>query len=167
MEMLDIINMQDEVVDQAPLPEVYQQAALHRIIHVLLFNEKGEMALQLRSRHKSFCPGHWSTAIGGHVQAGESYEAAAFRECQEELGILPPTLTFLTKQFYKDTYTGKNLHNFMTVFTCQYDQELRCNQEEVERVDYFSLKDIQKMIRKKEPFHPQLLFILQRYYNLT
>src|SRR3990167_3639738 len=48
----------------------------YRIVHILLFNEKGEMALQMRSSHKKFCPNHLSTAVGGHVQTGETYEQA-------------------------------------------------------------------------------------------
>ncbi|MCA9460196.1 MAG: NUDIX domain-containing protein, partial [Nanoarchaeota archaeon] len=83
MELLDIVNRKDEVIGVASKEDVYKKSLTHRIVHILIFNDKNELALQLRSKKVSFCPSHWSTSVGGHVQSGESYEGAALREYQE------------------------------------------------------------------------------------
>ena len=60
---------------------------IHRSIHVLLFNEQGQILLQKRSKHKDKYPNLWCLSVGGHVTYGQSYKEAAQREAQEELGI--------------------------------------------------------------------------------
>ena len=45
MKILDIVNDDDQIIGQATLPEVYSQKLNHRIVHVLVFNQAGEMLL--------------------------------------------------------------------------------------------------------------------------
>jgi isopentenyldiphosphate isomerase len=87
MEFIDVVNENDEVIDNAPKNEIYEKKLLHRIVHVFVFNDKGELALQLQSLNKKFCPHHWATSATGHVKSGESSEQAAIRELEEEIGI--------------------------------------------------------------------------------
>jgi 16S rRNA (adenine1518-N6/adenine1519-N6)-dimethyltransferase len=56
-------------------------------VHVLVFNKRGEVLLQQRSALKDAHPGVWDSSVAGHLDAGESYEAAALRELDEEMGI--------------------------------------------------------------------------------
>ena len=60
---------------------------LHPVVHLHVFNEKGELFLQKRSEQKDIQPGKWDTAVGGHVNYGEKIEDALYRESREELGI--------------------------------------------------------------------------------
>lgn len=157
MELLDIINQADEVVGTASIDEIYADKLLHRIVHVLIMSDTGDMALQLRSKQKSFCPGHWSTAVGGHVQAGESYEEAAIREFREELGASSP-LTHLGKVEFA---SESGMKKFITVFSAVFNGPFTPNPEEVERVAFFSQAEITSMIERNEPFHPELLMLLK------
>jgi isopentenyldiphosphate isomerase len=156
MELLDVVNSDDVVVGTVPFDEVYEKKLPHRIVHVLLFNDFGEMALQLRSEKKSFCPLHWSTGVGGHVQAGESYEEAAYREFEEELGK-KASISFINKYRYEGAGFTKHLAIFKTV----YPGPFQINPEEVKEVKFFSLPKIEEMIKSEEKFHPELLFLLQ------
>ena len=54
-----------------------------------------EVLLQLR-QNTGYRDGHWATAAAGHVEKGESVLAAAVREAEEELGVVPADLTPLT-----------------------------------------------------------------------
>ncbi|MDH4330897.1 MAG: NUDIX domain-containing protein [Candidatus Moranbacteria bacterium] len=160
MEILDIVNKNDEVIGAASRDEVYQKSLCHRIVHVLIFNDKNEMALQLRSGSVSFCPNHWSTAVGGHVQSKESYEDAALREYEEELGI-----TSKIEKFSKDYYEAEGSPDkFIVAFKAIFDGSFYPDPKSVERVDFFDIEKIKEMIESGEKFHPELLFLLRKYY---
>ncbi|MFH1405090.1 MAG: glycosyltransferase [Patescibacteria group bacterium] len=166
-ERIDIINKHDEVIGSATKSEIYKNKHLHRIVHVLVFNKKGEMALQLQAKEKSFCPLHWSTAVGGHVQSGERPKIAATREMKEEIGI-NCAMKFFTKNFftYKDSDPNNDLTKLLFFFKTQHEGPFLPRPGEVDSVEFFSFDQIQSMISKGEKFHPELLFFLEKYYKI-
>jgi 16S rRNA (adenine1518-N6/adenine1519-N6)-dimethyltransferase len=86
-EMFDVVNEGNEVTGQAPRGDVHAKNLRHRAVHVFVLNKHGELWLQLRSHLKDVHPLRWDSSAAGHLDAGESYAAAAVRELQEELGI--------------------------------------------------------------------------------
>jgi isopentenyldiphosphate isomerase len=42
-EIFDVVNERDEVVGQAPRSEVHAKKLLHRAVHVLVFNARGQL----------------------------------------------------------------------------------------------------------------------------
>jgi len=165
MEFLDVVNENDEVIGRASYNEIYEQLLVHRIAHILIFNDRREMLLQLRSKNKGFCPLHWGTSVGGHVQSGESYEDAAKREFEEELGT-STDISFLRKDFYVDNKFNIGLKKFLGTFTTTFNGPFKINPEEVEKIEFLSLDKIQDMINKDEKFHPELLFILNKQFGV-
>ena len=87
MEMYDVVDSLDRVIGTATRREIHQKGLLHRSVHILVFNSKGELYLQKRSLNKDENPGYWDTSAAGHVNAGEDYMTSAHRELEEELGI--------------------------------------------------------------------------------
>lgn len=53
----------------------------------ILFIRQGDQIL-LAMKKRGFGAGKWN-GVGGKVQEGESYKAAAVRECAEEIGLTP------------------------------------------------------------------------------
>ncbi len=86
-EWFDVVNDRDEVVGRALRREVHARMLLHRAVHVLVFNDAGEVFLQKRSMLKDMSPGLWDSSCSGHVDAGEDYDTAVVRELGEELGL--------------------------------------------------------------------------------
>lgn len=164
MEILDIVNEHDEVIGHAPRGEVYANKHPHRIVHVLVFNDKGEMALQLRSKHVSYRPLHWVTTAGGHVQSGETYEQAGIRETKEEAHFIP-SLTLLGKNDYIDD--EQKIPKKLTIFTTTHNGPIEGDPKDVDQIAFFSLEEIRKMLSGNEKFHSELLFILKEYYDIT
>jgi isopentenyldiphosphate isomerase len=86
-ELFDVVDEQDRVLRREARAEVHRQRLLHRAVHILVFNIRGEVYLQRRSAKKDTYPHRWTTSCSGHVDAGEDYDTAAVRELAEELGL--------------------------------------------------------------------------------
>lgn len=160
-ELLDLVDEHDRVIGTLMKSEAHAPGKIIRISHVILFNAKGEMALQLRSKNVRFAPGHWVTTGSGHVGSGETYQQAGARELQEEVGVTVP-LTFEGTEFYTDDFN--HTHEWLGVLHGTYGGNFTVDPEAVERVGWFSLDAIKKMIADGEKIHPELLFLLQKRY---
>lgn len=159
-EFLDVVDDNNEVISSASSEEIYEKRLNHRIVHVLIFNDKGEILLQQRSAQKKFCPGHWVTSAGGHVQKGESYIQAAKRELKEELGIE----TELTK-INESPYDHYKMRKFLEVFRGIHEGPFQHNPEEVADVKWFSVADVRDMVRKNQLIHPELAHVIEKLYS--
>ena len=157
MEFLDVIDGEDRVVGHASREAIYRERLLHRIVHVMAVNGRGEIALQMRSPSVTFCPGHWCTSAGGHVRSCESYEEAAAREFQEELGG-----SGSLERLSLDWYEGDGIRKRLATFRVLWDGPGVLNPREVSRLDFFRPEQILQRVRAGEPFHPELLFLLEQ-----
>lgn len=139
MEMFDIINEAGEVVGTAPRNQCHGDPSLvHRAAHVLVFNDAGELLLQLRSMDKDIQPGRWDTSVGGHLAPGEDYETAGAREMEEELGITGVRLNYLYDYQLRNAVESENIRSFQVV----YDGPVSFQRSEIDQVAFWSMKDI-------------------------
>ena len=82
-ERLDVVNESGEIIDTLARSEIHgNPELLHMVVHVLVFNAKGELLLQKRSMDKDVAPGRWDTSVGGHVNAGEGLADAVDGFCE-------------------------------------------------------------------------------------
>ncbi|MBC3844372.1 NUDIX domain-containing protein [Streptacidiphilus sp. 4-A2] len=85
-EMLDIVDAQDRVVGQAPRGEATARRLRHRCVFVLARDERERIFVHRRTARKLVFPSMYDMFVGV-VGAGESYDDAAKREAEEELGV--------------------------------------------------------------------------------
>ena len=87
-EWVPLVDEEGRVIGQAPRPLVHNGSHwLHPVVHLHVFNAKGELLLQLRPSTKKIQPNKWDTAVGGHIAVNEKVEEALRREVYEEIGL--------------------------------------------------------------------------------
>ncbi len=88
-ELFPVVAPDGRVIGSATRGECHGGSMLlHPVVHLHVFNARGELYLQQRPDWKDIQPGRWDTAVGGHVDFGESVEEALWREARAELGIV-------------------------------------------------------------------------------
>lgn len=92
-ELFDVVDELDRVVGQARRADVHAGGLRHRAVHVLVQRRDGAVYLQKRSMAKDSNPGRWDSSASGHLDSGETYDEAAVRELDEELGVRVPEIT--------------------------------------------------------------------------
>lgn len=108
-ELLPLVDEQGNITGAATRGECHGGSMkLHPVVHLHVYNSRGELYLQKRPAWKDIQPDRWDTAVGGHVDLGESVEQALRREAREELGI--------------EGFEAKRLPHY--VFECEREREL-------------------------------------------
>jgi len=143
VEILAVVNDRGEIVKNLPRSEIHGNPSLmHRVIHVLVFNSKGELLLQKRSMNKDVAPGKWDTSVGGHVNSDETLDKAVTREMEEELGITSCNLEFLYTYIHSHEYETELVYTYL----CSHDGEINFQRDEIDEVRPWSLDEIKRNI---------------------
>lgn len=145
-EIFDLVNERDEVVGQRPRSEVHRLGLLHRAVHILVFNPRGEVFLQKRSMKKDRQPGLWDSSASGHVDAGEDYDTAAVRELAEEIGL---HLKAPLRRLFKIDACPETDHEFVWVYRCESSGPLQLNADEIERGGWFSREEVTRWLAER------------------
>jgi 8-oxo-dGTP pyrophosphatase MutT (NUDIX family) len=148
-EILDVVDEDDRVVGQAPRGEVYARGLRHRCVFVRARDAAGRVFVHRRTPTKLVFPSLYDMFVGGVVGAGESYDDAALREAEEELGVrgLPrpePLFRFL----YEDAATGHGW--WSAVYEVRCDLPVRPQVEEVAWYGFLSEEEVERRLGEWE-----------------
>lgn len=138
-EWFPLVNEMGETIGKATRKECHSGSKqLHPVIHLHIFNDAGELYLQKRSMTKDIQPGKWDTAVGGHIDYGETVEEALRREVREELGITAFTPQFITRYVFESAIEKELVNTFRTI----YNEEIKPDTEELDGGRFWSLEEI-------------------------
>ncbi len=145
LEILEIVDDGGCVIGAAPRKQVHGNCEwLHRVVHVLVFDDRGRLLLQKRSMSKRVAPGRWDTSVGGHVDCGETVKEALFRETAEELGILPDNPRFIYQYIHANAFESELVYTYV----CTHDGAVSFNPEEIDAVKFWENSEIQSALGK-------------------
>jgi isopentenyldiphosphate isomerase len=140
-EYFEIVDEKDRVIGKAPRSRCHGDPSLvHRVADVLVVNSKGEILLQKRSPNKDIQPGKWDTSVGGHLNIGEDYDSAAYREMAEELGIEGVNIEFLYAYPLRNAIESENVKTYL----CSYDGEILFDSVEITETRFWNIKEIEE-----------------------
>lgn len=144
-EWFPLVNEEGEIIGKATRKECHSGSKqLHPVIHLHIFNKEGELYLQKRSMTKDIQPGKWDTAVGGHIDYGETVEEALRREVREELGITDFTPQFITRYVFESAIEKELVNTFRTV----YDGKIIPDTEELDGGRFWRIDEIKTNLGK-------------------
>lgn len=154
MELFDIVDLYGKPTGETVERTVAHAGAIrHRTAHIWIVRRvsgRTQILLQKRSINKDSYPGRYDTSSAGHIQAGHEPLESALRELAEELGIeaSEEQLTFVGTFdiHFEEEFHGKLFRDNEIAFVYVYDspvdiEKLTLQPEEVERVDWFDLRE--------------------------
>ncbi|WP_455586258.1 NUDIX hydrolase [Bacteroides sp.] len=125
-EMFPIVDEEGNITGAATRGECHNGSKLlHPVVHLHIFNSKGELYLQKRPAWKDIQPGKWDTAVGGHIDLGESVDIALKREVQEELGVTD----FIPERLTSYVFESARERELVFVHKTVYDGDIRPSNE--------------------------------------
>jgi len=148
-EKLEVVNEEGSVISKATRNEVHDKGLLHREVHIWLYNKRGEVVLQKRSKNQETYPGMWDASVGGHVDLGEKPLEAAIRELREETGLLagPGDLKLILKIHTRINDPKSSLINNALQYEYAYrfdggEDELKIEKGKATELKFWSIKKI-------------------------
>jgi isopentenyldiphosphate isomerase len=145
-EIFDVVNERDEVIGAKPRSEVHRLGLLHRAIHALVFNSRGEIFLQKRSMSKDREPGKWDSSTSGHLDSGEDYDTAAVRELHEEIGLI---VKKIPERLFKIDGCPETDQEFVWIYRCKAEGPFQLHPDEIERGDWFAPEAVTRWLAER------------------
>lgn len=160
MEIWDIYDVdRNKTYEVMTRGEDFKENCYHLVVHICIFNSKGEMLIQQRQPFKKGWSNMWDVTVGGSAIKGDNSQKAAERELFEEIGLkidltnIRPHLTVNFNKGFDDYYLIEQDID-INKLTLQY--------EEVQKVKWASKDEIFSMIDEGQfiPYYKSLLQFL-------
>ena len=140
-EIFPIVDETGQVIGSATRGECHNGSRLlHPVVHLHVFNSQGALYLQKRPEWKDIQPGKWDTAVGGHIDYGETPEQALRREVREELGIVD----FVPEFIVSYVFDSRRERELVYVNRTTYDGIINPSQNELAGGRFWTLHEIKE-----------------------
>ncbi|MDD2961139.1 MAG: NUDIX domain-containing protein [Muribaculaceae bacterium] len=145
-EIFPIVDEAGNVIGKALRKECHSGSKiLHPVVHLHIFNDNKMLYLQRRSMNKDIQPGKWDSAVGGHVDLGESIDEAMRREASEELGLKEFEYSKLFSYIYESNIEREMVNTFATFNFCG---DINIDHVEIDEGRFWSIEEIMENLNK-------------------
>ncbi|MDY0153063.1 MAG: NUDIX domain-containing protein [Prevotella sp.] len=144
-EMFPLVDEQGNIIGAITRGEAHDGSKkLHPVVHLHVFNSKGEIYLQKRPAWKDIQPSKWDTACGGHIDLGEDVKTSLKREVREELGITDFTPHDMGHYVFESAREKELVYVHKTI----YNGDIQPSKEELDGGRFWSRDEILSNIGK-------------------
>jgi len=126
--------------------EAFAVKANFRTVHVLVFSQKGSLLLQQLAPDRKRNPLKWGSSVAGYLYAGETYEQAAKRRLEEELGLFTKIEFIGVMPMYDE-----GIKKFVGVYTTISDHPQIAEPDHIAEIEY---RDVGAVVRDMT-IHPE------------
>ncbi len=165
-EFVVLVNENGEKIELMEKIEAHEKALLHKAFSVFVFNDKGELMLQQRAKHKYHSPLLWTNTCCSHQRDGEENIQAGKRRLQEEMGFvceLEEVFSFIYKAPFDNGLTEHELDYVMVGY---YNDNPKINLDEVEAYKWMRLEDVKQDIEDNpNNYTAWFKIIFEKSYN--
>jgi len=159
IEFFDIVNELDKIIGK--ISEDKQNTVKPsqlRFINIIITNDDKKIVVPKRSSNRRIFPNCYDFSVGGHVNSGEEYEEAAYRELEEKLGIANVELQEVA---YFSPYDS---NTFQKVYILKYNNEIiNYDQDGIEKIYYMTKDEIQELMNDKPSLFKTDYFVVMKY----
>ncbi len=163
MELWDVYDVNRNKTDKTMCRGAdFEEGCYHLVVHICIFNSRGEMLIQQRQPFKKGWSNLWDVTVGGSAIQGDDSQSAAERELLEEIGLkidfknIRPHITVNFSEGFDDYYLIEKDVDI---------NELSLQYEEVQNVKWASKEDILSMIDDGQ-FIPYFKSIIQLFFDI-
>lgn len=151
--LVQVVDESDKPLYSVTKHELWAKGLRHRIVRVMVQDERGSVLLQRRQPYLFPYPDCWDTSAAGHVDADEDYETAAARELAEEVGLKQLELSPVQSYASDTQYQGAHFKRFNTLYSARVSSTtyLQLNEREVQEARWFSQAELHELARN----HPE------------
>lgn len=143
--------------------EIIPKGFYHQIVHLAIFNEKGQMLIQKRSDKKSKWKNLWDISCAGAVRKGEDSQSAIRRELFEELSI---DYDFSKEKVIFTLTYEKGFDDFYSIKIKNLDlDKLSIEKDEVEEISWANFLQIKEKLENND-FIPYNLEVISLLFQL-
>ena len=141
----------------------------HLVVHLCVFNGRGQLLLQQRQKDKEGYPNLWDVSAAGSALAGENSAAAASRELREELGLVHD---FTKERPFWTTHFERGFDDWYFIRIEADISDLRLQPEEVQDARWADLAELERMLDSGEmvPYYRDLVrlwFVMKDHRGST
>ena len=141
-ELFPIVDEDGNEISRAPRHVCHdgKSKLLHPVVHMHLYNKKGDLYLQKRAMTKDLLPGYWDTSVGGHMSPGETPDEALKRETIEELGLIEFSSKLVKKYIWESPREKELVYSFMGTS----ENQPVINRDEIDEGRFWSMEEIRE-----------------------
>ncbi len=164
-EIFEIIDETGKVIGTEKRSIVHQKGLLHRASDVFVLDKDGNIFIQQRSFKKLIGPGLWDMSAAEHLKPGESFEQAAIRGVEEELGVKAVDMQKIGERKQRAKFGDLTDNENVQVFKCFFKGKIKLQEEEIEQGKWISKEDLlTEMAYNEEIFSRWLLYNRKFFY---
>ncbi|QQS20345.1 NUDIX domain-containing protein [Candidatus Saccharibacteria bacterium] len=161
-EIVDVVNEQGIVQRQVLKTQAHEHGWLHKtVIGCLRYGDDFALVQQAADRQDA---GQWVNPVGGHVQAGESNDAALLRECEEEIGTRNVTHTLLGVARFHRQVIGRDENHLFYVYEIRTADKIMLGSEAV-AIHTFSVRELIRLCEEgSDMLGDAYYFVVERFF---